>query len=247
MTLTICIIARDGIVLASDSRATVGDPRAQTAINEPVKKIFALGKHTGIGIAGDSGLALTIIDEFLKDISPCGEMAIFEMVERLRLKCVDLYNGWFPYLPPMNRPGLEIMIAGYTSGEKITDQKPEAYTLRSSYNFAPLKSAMGFQAIGLPYLAHYILNTLYRPEININKAALLAAFSIEETSSQDAKVGSEVQIASFSNTREYFEYTKTEINNIKLECETFREGMKEQIYGKAVKELKAEDESGILS
>lgn len=38
MTLTLCIIAKDGVVLASDSRATVGDPRGQTAVNEPVHR-----------------------------------------------------------------------------------------------------------------------------------------------------------------------------------------------------------------
>ncbi len=238
MTLTICIVAKDGIVLASDTRATVGDPRGQTAINEPVKKIFALGKHTGAGFAGDPGLALTIIDEFLKDTSHCGEMAVFEAVECFRSKCVELYNKWFPHLVPEKRPNLSVIIAGYTSSNRPENQKPEIYTLHSFYNFAPLKSSMGFHAVGLPRLAHYILNTLYRPEIDIKNAALLTAFSIEETSSQDAKVGSEFQIATFSNKKDYFEYTKTELEDVRRRCNAFRERMKEQIYGKAVEEEK---------
>ena len=240
MTLTIGMIARDGIVLASDSRATVGDPRGQTAINEPVKKIFAVGKYIGIGMAGDAGLALTVIDEFSKDVSNCGEMAIFETVERLRLKCVDLYNRWFPYLTPDNRPDLNLIIAGYTASDKVDDQKAEIYSLSSFHNFVPRKNPTGFEAVGLPRLAHYILNTLYRPEIDIKKATLLTAFSIEETSSQDAKVGSEIHMATFSNTKEYFEYTKTELDNLKKECEAFREKMREQIYGQAVREQREE-------
>ncbi len=243
MTLTIGIIAQDGIVLAADDRATVGDPRGQTAINEPVKKIFAIGKHSGIGIAGDSGLILTIIDEFKKDVAYSGEMAISERIERLRLKCVELYNKWFPHLKPEERPDLALIVAGYTSGgdtQSENEQNSEIYNLGSYDNFAPRKMHTGFQAIGLTRLANYILNTLYRPEINIKKAAQLAAFSIKETSSQDAKVGSNIQVATFSNQKNYFEHTRTELDNLEKACDAFREGMREQIYGKAAEETKEE-------
>jgi 20S proteasome alpha/beta subunit len=236
MTLTVCIIAQDGIVLAADTRSTVGDPRTQTAINEPVKKIFPIGKHIGIGVAGDSGLALTIIDEFLREKLHSGEESIYEVTKRFRLKCVNSYNEWFPHLTPDNRPALEVVIAGYTHSERPEDQKPEIYTLSSSYNFAPLKNATGFDAIGLPRLAHYLLNTLYRPEIDVENAAQLAAFTIEETASQDAKVGSEVQLSTFSNTKDYLEFTKSELVTLKRQCNAFRESIKQHIYGKAIEE-----------
>ena len=235
MTLTICIMGKDGVVLGSDSRATVGDPRGQTAINEPVKKIFPIGKHAGLGIAGEGGLGLSIIDDFQKEFSHCGEMSISEIVERLRLKCTVLYGKWFPHLTPEDRPGLSLIVAGYTAS---ASSKSEIYALHSYYNFAPIKSTMGFEAIGLPRLAHYLLNNLYRPEIDVKQAAMLTAFCIEETSSQDAKVGADTQIATFSDSKGYFDYTKTELDTLKQECSEFREKMKEQIYGSAIQEPK---------
>jgi len=40
MTLTVCIEGSDGMVLASDSRGTFGDPRGLTAQNDTIKKII---------------------------------------------------------------------------------------------------------------------------------------------------------------------------------------------------------------
>jgi len=40
MTLIASIKAQDGIVLASDSRGTIGDPRGLTAIDDVHKKIL---------------------------------------------------------------------------------------------------------------------------------------------------------------------------------------------------------------
>jgi hypothetical protein len=45
MTLVVAIKARDGIVLAGDSRGTIGDPRGLTAINDTQQKVHHLGNH----------------------------------------------------------------------------------------------------------------------------------------------------------------------------------------------------------
>ena len=56
MTLTICIKAKDGIVFASDSRAS-----SFLTSNDTVKKLFRLDDHTAIGIAGDGSLTYNIV------------------------------------------------------------------------------------------------------------------------------------------------------------------------------------------
>jgi 20S proteasome alpha/beta subunit len=55
--------AVDGIILAADSRGTIGDPRGLTAINNSQIKIFPLGS-SGLGIAGASEMAAVLLDEF---------------------------------------------------------------------------------------------------------------------------------------------------------------------------------------
>lgn len=48
MTLTVCLKGKDGMVLASDSRGTFGDPRRVTAQNDNMKKLYAVSKYVGV-------------------------------------------------------------------------------------------------------------------------------------------------------------------------------------------------------
>ncbi len=65
MTLAVAIKATDAIVMAADSRGTIGDPRGLTAINDTAQKLFQFG-NCGLVIAGASEMALAILDEFGK-------------------------------------------------------------------------------------------------------------------------------------------------------------------------------------
>jgi 20S proteasome alpha/beta subunit len=65
MTLAVAIKAVDSVVMAADSRGTIGDPRGLTAINDTQTKLFQLGQ-CGVVIAGASEVALIILDEFGK-------------------------------------------------------------------------------------------------------------------------------------------------------------------------------------
>ena len=51
MTLTVGLQGHDGIVIASDSRGTFGDPREITAQNDTIKKVY-LVRNVGISQAG---------------------------------------------------------------------------------------------------------------------------------------------------------------------------------------------------
>jgi 20S proteasome alpha/beta subunit len=42
MTLVTCFRGKDGVVLAADSRGTIGDPRGLTAINDTQQKLLSL-------------------------------------------------------------------------------------------------------------------------------------------------------------------------------------------------------------
>lgn len=58
MTLVIALKAKDGVVLASDSRAS-----STITSNDTVQKIFKLGEHSAVGISGDGGLAMYFLDQ----------------------------------------------------------------------------------------------------------------------------------------------------------------------------------------
>lgn len=62
VTLIAALEGQEGLVLAADSRGTIGDPRGLTAINDVQKKLFKLTDFSGITVSGSSELAARLID-----------------------------------------------------------------------------------------------------------------------------------------------------------------------------------------
>lgn len=218
MTLTICIIAKDGIVLTSDSRAI-----DYLTSNDTVKKIFRLDDHHAVGIAGDGPLAMTFIDRVSPKLN--FRHGLSEIAEQIRRLGKDIFDEWFSHQKPEDRPALTILLAGYTS-----DDKPEIYKLNSKDNFAPRKSTTGFDCIGIPVIANYVLNRLYEPDITVKAATELGTFCIKETSSQDFRVGGPTQIGTFSQRQRYEELPTGEIDEIEKRCEQVRLMQKVYFY-----------------
>lgn len=218
MTLTICIIAKDGIVLASDSRAS-----SFLTSNDTVKKIFRLDDNNAVGIAGDGPLAMHFFDTISSEL--IFRNGVSALAEQMRSLGKARFDEFFSHQTPKDRPSLSIILSGYMQGGK-----PEIYTLNSNDNFVPRKSPTGFECIGIPIIANYLLNRLYEPEITTQHAAELATFCIKETSSQDNRVGGPTQIATFSNTKQYSELSRDEIDKMEKKCDQFRLLQKGNFY-----------------
>ena len=218
MTLTICIVAKDGIVLASDSRAS-----SFLTSNDTVKKIFKLDDHNAVGIAGDGPLAMHFFDTIASELNFRNGVSV--LVEQMRSLGKARFDEFLSHQTPKDRPSLSIILAGY-----MPNGQPEIYTLNSNDNFVPRKSPTGFECIGIPIIANYLLNRLYEPGITTQHAAELATFCIKETSSQDNRVGGPTQIASFSNARQYAELSRDEISKMENKCDQFRLLQKGNFY-----------------
>jgi 20S proteasome alpha/beta subunit len=63
MTLILCLKGIDGMVLASDSRGTFGDPKGVTAQNDTQKKVYRLTKFSGMLIAGSGEIGAMVHGE----------------------------------------------------------------------------------------------------------------------------------------------------------------------------------------
>ncbi|OFX11239.1 MAG: hypothetical protein A3C93_00170 [Candidatus Lloydbacteria bacterium RIFCSPHIGHO2_02_FULL_54_17] len=218
MTLTICIIAKDGVLFASDSRAS-----SFLTSNDTVKKIFKLDDHNAVGIAGDGPLAMHFFDTISRQLNFRNGISV--LAEQMRSLGKARFDEFFSHQAPKDRPSLSIILAGY-----MPDGKPEIYTLNSNDNFVPRKSPIGFECIGIPIIANYLLNRLYEPDITTQHAAELATFCIKETSSQDNRVGGPTQIASFSDTKQYAELSRDEVEKIEQKCDQFRLLQKGNFY-----------------
>ncbi len=218
MTLVIGLKAKDGIVIASDSRAS-----SDITSNDKVQKIFQLGEHSAIGIAGDGGLAMYFLDQIKPGLNH--GTGIVDLAEQIRKKGKELFNDYFEHLQPGERPSLQLLLIGYTN-----DAKAEIYTLRSTDNFVPRKGVTGFESIGVPYFADYLLNRLYEPDIKTEAGVELCVLCIEETNSQHRGVGEANRVATFSNINPFVELPQAKIKELREKAQKFQIGQKSKFY-----------------
>jgi len=218
MTLVIGMKAKDGVIIASDSRAS-----STLTSNDTVQKIFKLGEHSAIGIAGDGGLAMYFLDQ-IKDGLNHGT-GISDLAEQVRTIGKKKFDDFFEHLTPDKRPSLSLLLIGYTK-----ENKSEMYTLSSTDNFVPRKGVTGFECIGIPYIADYLLNRLYESDIKTESGEELCALCINETSSQDRSVGGPTRIATFSESKTFKELTQTEIEGLRQKAEDFQINRKSRFY-----------------
>ena len=211
MSLLVCMKAGQAIIMAADSRGTVGDPRGLTAINDTYIKIFPMGRF-GIGLVGASEMGNTLLDELnKKDVGSITDLdqAISKVVEE-SAKC---FNGWFGNIPPTQRPVVIATVAGHRLRSGNTPE-PMIYMLVSQTNFAPQLFGHMPCMTGVPQYAVYLAHRYYDPSISVEQAKALAEYLIAETASQDPKVGGPIRIAEITADSGYRELTKEELEEI---------------------------------
>ena len=225
MTLIVGIIAKNGIILATDSRMTSGNPTAaSTQSNDTVRKIFKITDHCAMGISGSGEIGATLIESFRSEINQLNNqlLTVTDVVKKFRSHCCKKYEFWFKRLPvESNRiPNFNVLICGYANLAKGKLSDPKIIRMGSYTQFAPMTTTTGFATLGIPTIANYLLNRLYfRNEINLDQALSLAAFCIIETESQDGRVGGNLQAAILSHRKNFREINKREINNLTTRCQ----------------------------
>jgi 20S proteasome alpha/beta subunit len=236
MTLTVALSVKDGMVFATDSRGTIGDPRGVTAQNDTIKKMYVVGKQTVLQMSGANEIGSNIIDEILQTDNPQTLSSTTEVMDRARTLLKTRYDEWFKGMPisPIpnsgipERPSLNFTIAGFdnTNIHRI-------YSLNSSMNFAPLLFNTGMCLSGVLQYAIYLLNRLFSQEMDIEDALALAAYVITETATQDGKVGGPLQLMSLKDGGIVAELTADKILEIVNENTERSSKLKELFFSKS--------------
>jgi 20S proteasome alpha/beta subunit len=201
MSLAVAIEATDGIVLAADSRATFGDPRGMTAVNDTVQKIYRISPRTAVALVGQAETGASLIQHITVGLAAQPGASVDVVAESIRTIGNQYFGQWFgppqflmgPMGPaPTPRPDVWFLLIGYTAANE-----PRILSLGSTppYNFSPNLSTTGFATAGIVPLAVYLLNRLYRRGLSIEIAKDLATYCILETASQDGKVGGPIRLA----------------------------------------------------
>jgi len=211
MSLLVCMKAGQTIIMAADSRGTVGDPRGLTAINDTYIKIFPLGRM-GIGLVGSSEFGNTLLDELRK--KNVGSIADFDhAIARIVSESAQFFNQWFGNIPLAERPPVILTVAGHRTNANRPPE-PMVYLLVSQTNFAPQLFDQVPCLTGVPQYAVYLAHRYYDPSISVDQAKALAEYLIAETASQDPKVGGPIRIAEITAAVGYRELADEEVVKI---------------------------------
>ena len=175
-------------------------------------KIFPLGRF-GIGIVGVSEIGNALLDELQRqNIGSTGDFD--KTIARIVEVSADCFNRWFGNIPPPQRPGVLLTVAGHRMRSSVP---PESmiYMLASQTNFAPQLFGHMPCMSGVPKYpqrAVYLAHSYYDPSISVERAKALAEYLISEIASQDPKVGGPIHIAEIDPDIGYHELTGEELN-----------------------------------
>lgn len=222
MTLTIVLSVKEGMVFATDSRGTIGDPRGITAQNDTIKKQFKLDEHIVIQTSGANETGAIFIDEIQRwRAASKTEPTVTETMLKLREILKSKYDDWYSKLPAFpqkdqpQRPALNLTVSGY---ERIGEKSLEKiYLLSSQTDFAPQLFNTGICITGIPLYAIYLTLRLYSREMPLDGAKALASYVISETASQDGKVGGPIQMMVIKRNGNVLEVEDKELKGISTE------------------------------
>lgn len=237
MTLLVGLVGTDGIVVASDSRGTFGDPRGVTAQNDAQRKLYVATDRACVLTAGTGELGATIMTEALGMYQATD--GVTEVLNKTRNLVRQRYLEWFPNFalqPNQNgdpvRPDLAFLIAGYESAPNGKTPDQRMFQIVSQFDFAPMLHNYGFALVGVAQYGLYLLNRLFRGGATVEQLKALAAYVITETASQDGKVGGPVQMAVIvKNTATAL--TENEVNLIIQKNASKSTALKDSFFAKA--------------
>ncbi len=232
MSLAVAIEANNGIVLAADSRATFGDPRGMTAVNDTVQKIYRLSPRTAVAMVGQAEIGNALIQHIMTSLAALPGANVDQAAEAIRTLGNQFFGQWFG--PPqfmmgpagplaVPRPDVWFVLVGYDAGARA-----KIITMGSTppFNFAPNLSTTGFAAAGVVPLAVYLLNRLYRRGLDLEITKDLAAYCIIETGSQDGKVGGPIRLAVVRADQETVVLPDNEVAQIVQRSDRHRETLR---------------------
>lgn len=175
-TTTIGLKGKDGVVLASESRATMGNMIA----NKEVEKIFKIQDHIGMTTAGSVADAQTLVR--LMQV----ESNLYQ-IERARpikvraattlLSNVLQQNKYFPYW-------VQLLVGGY-------DTEPRLYSLDALGSV--IEEKVTSTGSGSPF-AYGVLENKYKENLGIEENLKLAVEALHSAMERDAMSGNNINL-----------------------------------------------------
>ena len=196
MTLAMALRAYDGLVLATDSRAT-GGPRQSDDTSEKFLQVNRdIGVMTyGLAVPGYTGISRLV--EATK--SRREELTYFRPIADAAGSIFrDTYLDWRHKEEQQGRETpadlkVGFILGGYDSG---TNQFKVSHW--ESSEFQEQQFAEGDLLAAQWHIARFLINKLFYPEISVEQLSALAVFLLVETAVSESTVGGPLQLATIT-------------------------------------------------
>ncbi len=195
-TTTIGIVCREGVVLISDKRASLGNLVA----HKIVKKTFEIDRHIGATVAGVVGDAQMLIKyaRFEAKLYKMrrGEEISTNAIANLLAYILSSYR-LFPFI-------VQLLVAGYDrTGPRLFSLDPLGGVIEDKYVST---------GSGSP-VAYGILQSFYRENMNLDETIELGARALKACIERDVFTGDGIDIATV--TKDGFKlFSKEEVENV---------------------------------
>lgn len=229
MTLILSLEGRDGIVLASDSRAT-NDAGGLVMIDDSAKKLFRVSKSVGVLICGDGGIARYLVEQLTAKVRNDQDLQsiLKPATEIFRSEYEKAFGPYVRVIPKDHvdrAPPIQFILAGYAS-IKGAEPKPITLFLDSQTGFGPKQVSSGFGAIGVAQQASYFLTHFYDRGLPMTRLRFLAAYTIAETAALCPQVGGPIRLAEITLSTGFRELSNGDMQSLQTEISDFRLKMK---------------------
>ena len=197
-TTTLAIKCVDGVIMATDTRATM---LPSFVAHKKVKKVYQVTRNIGMTIAGVPAEALNLLDILKANASIYGlqrkREASVKTIATLA-SSVLFSQRYYPY-------AVQIIVGGYDS---------EGFHL---YSLDPFGSVIEDEVIstgsGSP-VAYGVLESGYNKQMNLKEGLVLAADAIRSAMKRDVYTGDSFDIATITEDQGYSELTEQEKKNL---------------------------------
>lgn len=197
-TTTVGVICSDGIVLASEKRATMGHFIA----SREAKKVYQISDTTGLTIAGTVGDAQQIVRTMTV------ESKLYEMRRKEPVTIKGLSTMLSNMLNSARGYGVQLLIGG------VDKNGPALYSI-DALGGTIEETKVVSTGSGSP-IAYGVLEDQYRPDMTVNEGAELAIRALHNAMKRDAASGDAISVAKISDGKftrmeeeEINEYRKT--------------------------------------
>jgi proteasome beta subunit len=197
-TTTVAMVCKDGIVMATEMRATMGTLIAHKRTN----KLFEIDEHLGMTVAGLVGDAQTLA-RYLK-----AEVKLFKIknqkpvtVNGAATLMANILNGrsYYPYW-------VQLIIAG------IDETGPHVFSLDAAGG--SIEDDYVTTGSGSPYV-YGVMEDHYRKDMKLEEGVELAVRGISMAMKRDSASGDGINLATIDKKHGFRRYSEEEVEKIR--------------------------------